>query len=92
VADRGMNGGENLVYLDRSGYDFVISYTLKRSADAFKELVFQADGWQDTWDDKHKEVVYREKIVRQALKVKVPISQEATQAAGKKKTWQAQKI
>ncbi len=85
VADRGMNGGENLVYLDKSGYDFVISYTLKRSTDAFKELVFQADGWQDTWDDQHKEVVYRGKTVRQVLKVKIPISQETIQAAGEKK-------
>lgn len=85
VADRGMNGGENLVYLDKSGYHFVISYTLKRSTDVFKELVFQTDGWQTTWDDMHKEIVYRKKTVRQILKVKVPISQDSIKMTTKKK-------
>lgn len=85
VADRGMNGGENLIYLDKNGYDFIISYTLKRSTDAFKELVFEEEGWQDTWDDKHKEVIYREKAVNQTLKVKVPILQETIKPTDKKK-------
>lgn len=85
VADRGMNGGENLAYLDKNGYDFIISYTLKRSADAFKELVFKADGWQDTWDDECKELDYREKTVSQVMQVKVPISQEAIKETDKKK-------
>jgi len=77
VADRGLNGGENLAYLTGKGHDFVISYTLKRSPDTFKELVLQADGWQESWDEEHKKVIYREKVVTQTLSVKVPLSQEA---------------
>jgi len=76
VADRGLNGGDNLAYLTGEGHDFVISYTLKRSPDAFKELVLQADGWQESWDEEHKTVIYREKVVTQALTVKVPLSQQ----------------
>lgn len=75
VADRGLNGGENLAYLAGKGHDFVISYTLKRSPDAFKELVLQQDGWQETWDEEHKKVLYREKVVQQTFEVKVPITQ-----------------
>lgn len=80
VADRGLNGGENLAYLSREGHDFVISYTLKRSPDAFKELVLQEDGWQESWDEEHKTVIYREKVVTQTLSVKVPLSQEAIES------------
>lgn len=85
VADRGMNGGSNLVYLDRNGYGFVIAYTLKRSANAFKEMVFATEGWRDIWDDENGEVLYREKTVEQTLEVKVPISQETIQTTTKKK-------
>ena len=77
VADRGLNGGENLAYLTGKGHDFVISYTLKRSPDAFKELVLQNNGWQETRDEEHKTVIYREKVVTQTLAVKVPLSQQA---------------
>ena len=84
VADRGLNGGDNLVYLNQNGYDFVISYTLKRSPEAFKELIWQDDGWKDTLDKQSGEVVYREKVVEQELAVKVPIVQQ-TEPSEKKK-------
>lgn len=73
VADRGMNGGENLIYLENNGYDFVFSYTLKRAKEDFKELVLQKDGWKDTWDEQHQEVIFREKMLTQSIKAKVPI-------------------
>ena len=74
VADRGMNGGENLVYLENKGYDFVVSYTLKKAKKAFKELVLQKDGWKDTWDDHSQELIFREKVLSQSIKAKVPVT------------------
>ena len=50
VADRGLNSGSNLVYLCPQGYGFVISYTLKKSKDEFKELVFDDTGWEYRYD------------------------------------------
>ena len=76
VADRGLNSGSNLEFLCKGGHDFVISYTLKRSPDTFKELVWQEDGWQDVMDTKTGEVVFRSKVVEQALEVKVPVKNE----------------
>lgn len=76
VADRGLNSGSNLEFLCKGGHDFVISYTLKRSPDTFKELVWQEDGWQDVMDTKTGEVVFRSKVVEQALEVKVLVKNE----------------
>ena len=77
VADRGLNSGSNLEYLSAGGHDFVISYTLKRSPDAFKELVWEKDGWQDVVDPKTGEITFQSKVVEQALETKVPINPEA---------------
>lgn len=76
VADRGLNSGSNLEYLCQGGHDFVISYTLKRSPDAFKELVWNGDGWQDVADPNTGKITYRSKVVEQSLEVKVPIVQD----------------
>lgn len=76
VADRGLNSGSNLEFLCEGGHDFVISYTLKRSPDTFKELVWQNGGWQDVMDAKTGEVVFRSKVVEQELEVKVPVKHE----------------
>lgn len=76
VADRGLNSGSNLEYLWEAGHDFVISYTLKRSPNTFKELVWQRDGWQNTVDSETGEITFKTKVIEQALEVKVPISPE----------------
>ena len=73
VADRGLNSGKNLEYLYNGGHDFVISYTLKKSADAFKELVWNEEGWEETVDKETGEITFRSKIVKHNLEVKVPI-------------------
>lgn len=84
VADRGLNSGSNLEYLCKGGHDFVISYTLKRSPDSFKELVWNDEGWQDSVDLATGEIISRSKIVEQILEVKVPIDQ-AEESPEKKK-------
>lgn len=75
VADRGLNSGSNLEYLCGEGHDFVISYTLKRSSEAFKVLVWDEEGWVDRVDPDADEVNFRSKVIHQTLDVKVPIDQ-----------------
>lgn len=75
VADRGLNSGNNLAYLCEFGHDFVISYTLKRSSESFKELIWQG-GWKDEIDPETGEVTFRSKIVQQDLEVKMPLTPE----------------
>jgi transposase len=84
VADRGLNSGSNLEYLWEGGHDFVISYTLKRSPDSLKQLVWQGDGWQDKVDTKTGEIIFRSKIIEQTLEVKVPIDSEEPSTAKKR--------
>ncbi len=85
VADRGLNSGSNLAFLCAQGHDFVISYTLKRSPEAFKSLVWDEEGWQDTVDKDTGEITFRSKIVRQELEVKVPIKPKENQDIPKKR-------
>ena len=84
VADRGLNSGSNLEYLCKAGQDFVISYTLKRSPDAFKELVWNEDGWQDKVDPETGEITFQSKVVEHALKVKVPIDSQERSSENKR--------
>lgn len=75
VADRGLNSGTNLEMLVNGGHDFVISYTLKRSSQDFKSLIWDEEGWEFTYDSESGELVSTSKIVGQMLEVKVPITQ-----------------
>lgn len=76
VADRGLNGGENLEFLYREGHDFVISYTLKRSSQELKAMALDPDGWSVTTDEKSGEILGKSKILEQVLNVKVPKAEE----------------
>lgn len=95
IADRGLNSGSNLEYLCESGHDFVISYTLKRSPDAFKELVWNEDGWQDQVDPETGEICFQSKVVEQTLEVKVPLAAEDSRTEkkrGRPKKYSKEKI
>ena len=95
VADRGLNSGSNLEYICKGGHDFVISYTLKRSPDSFKELVWNDDGWQDIVDLATGEITSRSKIVEQTLEVKVPIDKDdgsAEKKRGRPRKYNIEKI
>lgn len=77
VADRGLNGGENLDFLKGNNHHFVIGYTLKRSKQEFKDLVFDDTDWaMETVDEDTGEVVYRSKVIEQVLKVKVLLTED----------------
>jgi transposase len=75
VADRGLNSGTNLEMLVNGGHDFVISYTLKRSSQDFKSLIWDEEGWELTYDSESGELISTSKIVGQMLEVKVQITQ-----------------
>lgn len=79
VADRGLNGGANLEYLYNNGHDFVISYTLKRSSQEFKNMVWEEKGWTTTVDKETGEILTKAKVLKQDLKIKVPVAVEENQ-------------
>lgn len=86
VADRGVNGGKNLEMLCQNEHDFVISYTIKRSTDCFKQLVLESAGWAVAGvDPETGEVIGRAKVVEQMLEVKVPITPDDENPPPKKK-------
>ena len=95
VADRGLNSGSNLEYLWESGHDFVISYTLKRSTEAFKELVWNTEGWQNTINSETGEILTKTKVIEQALEVKVPLPLEenpSPKKRGRPKKYKTERI
>ena len=85
VADRGLNSGGNLEYLCENGHDFVISYTLKRSTEEFKQLALDANGWKETRCGDTGEVTRRTKVIEQMLEVKVPIEEKDASETVKKR-------
>jgi transposase len=78
VADRGLNGKDNIVYLQKEGHHFVIGYTLKRSPEDMKALVFTDPGsWVVEQADRQTgEVLYKSRTVIQSLGVKVLLSED----------------
>jgi len=81
VADRGLNSGTNLGYLCSQQHDFVISYTLKRSTEEFKELALDPSGWTVTAVNKETgEILSMEKVVEQTLEYKTLLEETAVQA------------
>lgn len=85
VADRGLNGGANLEYLYNHGHDFVISYTLKKSSQEFKEMVWEEKGWTTFVDEETGEILTKAKVLQQDLKIKVPAATEEKPEDSKKR-------
>lgn len=86
VADRGLNSGDNLQYLSSQGHDFVISYTLKRSTEKFKAMVWDERGWTSGTHAQTGEILTREKVVEEELSFKVLIEKgEEEEPCGEKK-------
>lgn len=89
VADRGLNSGTNLGYLCSQQHDFVISYTLKRSSEEFKELALDPSGWTVTAVSKETgEILAMEKVVEQTMEYKTLLEEtqiQPIQTEGKKR-------
>ena len=84
VADRGLNGGDNLEFLYREGHDFVISYTLKRSSQELKAMALDSEGWSMITDAANGKIHSKSKILKQVLKVKIPMIAEEGAAPKKR--------
>ena len=82
VADRGMNANDNLLFLHGGGYHFVISYTLKRSKQEFKDAVFGDETpWAvEQYDIKNGQLSYASKVLRQKVTAKVELTPEEVEA------------
>lgn len=78
VADRGMNANDNLLFLHGGGYHFVISYTLKRSKQEFKDAVLNDDTpWEvERFDAKTGQLAYASKVLKRTVSAKVELSPE----------------
>ena len=76
----------SLEYLCSQNYDFVISYTLKKSTREFKNLVLDTSGWITTSiDEETGEILAKEKEVEHTIEYKTPITEEATTQTQKKR-------
>lgn len=82
VADRGLNGKDNLIYLQNEGHHFVIGYTLKRASEHMKALALSdPKGWiVEATDPETGETTYRSKTVSEMLEVKVLLTDEELKA------------
>ena len=64
VADRGLNGKDNLLYLEEESHDFVVGYTLKNAAQEVIDLALSEDGWTiDKVDKANGEVLHMSRII-----------------------------
>jgi hypothetical protein len=73
VADRGLNGHDNLAFLTEQGHDFVIGYTLKRAAQQLQALALDDSGWTSV-HAKTGELTSKSKVLADVLRVKVPVA------------------
>jgi transposase len=82
VADQGLNGKDNLIYLQNEGHHFVIGYTLKRASEHMKALALSdPKGWiVEATDPETGETTYRSKTVSEMLEVKVFLTEEELKA------------
>lgn len=80
VADRGLNGKGDLQYLTQAGHDFVIGFTLKKSAAEIQKQALDQAGWTVTSVTEDGEVIRMEKVLDHELKVKVALSEEEIEA------------
>lgn len=72
VADRGLNGHDNLAFLTEQGHDFVIGYTLKRAPQDLQALALNDSDWISAMCAETGELLSRTKVLADVLKVKVP--------------------
>ncbi len=76
IADRGMNSGENLVFLTNKNHHFLISYTLKKATNEIKEQCLKGD-WNYIEENKETgEITFASKILDTKVKAKIPYTEE----------------
>jgi transposase len=77
VADRGLNGKDNLLYLLNEGHSFVFAYTLKRATEELQTLALDKAGWKITkLNGSTGEILRKEKVLHQTMETKVELTDE----------------
>ena len=76
VADRGMNSGDNLVFISDSNHHFVISYTLKKAKQEVKEQCLNGEWEEVETDPITGEMVSASKVLKIDVTAKVSLSEE----------------
>ena len=86
VADRGLNGRDNLVHLLNEGHSFVFAYTLKRSSASIQALALDSSGWEASQVDQSTgEILHRTKRLQQVMHVRIKLTdEEKKQESGKR--------
>ncbi len=80
IADRGMNSGENLVFLTNKNHHFLISYTLKKASDEIKEQCLKGE-WDCIEEDRETgEMTFASKIIDTRVKAKIAYTEEELKA------------
>ena len=76
IADRGMNSGENLVFLTNKNHHFLISYTLKKATKEIKEQSLKGD-WDYIEENRETgEITFASKILDTKVKAKIAYTEE----------------
>lgn len=76
IADRGMNSGENLVFLTNKNHHFLISYTLKKASNEIKDQCLKGD-WDYIEENKETgEITFASKILDTKVKAKIAYTEE----------------
>ncbi len=76
IADRGMNSGDNLVFLTDRNHHFLISYTLKKASEELKSQCLKGD-WDYTEEDKETGTLkFASKILDTKVKAKIPYTEK----------------
>lgn len=76
VADRGLNGKENLLFLSEEGHDYVIGYSLKKAPEAIKALALDINNWDEVTVDENGEVKFCSKDIDYEYEIKVEMTDE----------------
>ena len=76
VADRGMNSGENLLFISDKQHHFVISYTLKKSSQEIKASCLNGNWEKTTCDEKTGELIYASKVLETTVTARIPMTPE----------------
>jgi len=94
VADRGLNGKDNLLYLLNEGHSFVFAYTLKRATEELQALALDKSGWKITKLDSTGEILRMEKVLHQTMEAKIELTDEekASLAGGRGRPRKCKKV
>jgi transposase len=85
VADRGLNGQDNLEMLLDDGHDFVVGFSLRKAGQDLRTRALDSTGWRVTQTSRDGEVLFMEKTVDYTWETRVLMSEAERAALSKKR-------